>query len=312
MNMLNIPNRCKNILHCQIYSVYLLCKLNTMNTQTNLPFSNALALMTAGNATITAKSVVTGNHFTYKVQKPKINRGKNDVYFVKVLTGNNNQSDYTFFGSIFKKIDGTFEYRHSRNSRITTDAPSVRGFIFILNHLIENRPVSGLELYHEGKCCKCGRKLTTPESIERGIGPECWMNIGHVLNNRNVPKTKEVNVNDLINLVSQKEYRDGVTNITPSYQEGQRLFGDYMNREDEGEISRLYPDLFSNEAVQKAYPGVVGCYGRRMVWMDLIESATYIYQAGQNDDPETDFNVYRAWREAIESGKKYLVMENLS
>lgn len=24
------------------------------------------------------------------------------------------------------------------------------------------------------KCQKCGRKLTDPESIERGYGPECW------------------------------------------------------------------------------------------------------------------------------------------
>lgn len=24
------------------------------------------------------------------------------------------------------------------------------------------------------KCQKCGRKLTDPESIERGYGPKCW------------------------------------------------------------------------------------------------------------------------------------------
>ena len=28
-------------------------------------------------------------------------------------------------------------------------------------------------LQHIGKCCKCGRKLTDPKSIELGIGPEC-------------------------------------------------------------------------------------------------------------------------------------------
>lgn len=27
------------------------------------------------------------------------------------------------------------------------------------------------------KCQKCGRKLTDPESIERGYGPECWGSI---------------------------------------------------------------------------------------------------------------------------------------
>jgi len=181
--MLNIQNKAQNSLQCQIYSVYLLCKLINMNTQT-IPQSNALALMTAGNATITAKSVATGNHFTYKIQKPKTNSGPKDVFFVKVLTGNNNMSDYTFFGTVFRDTNGTYEYRHGRHARITTDAPSVRGFLFILNHLKDNKKINGLELYHEGKCCKCGRKLTTPESIERGVGPECWMSMTTVLNNK--------------------------------------------------------------------------------------------------------------------------------
>jgi hypothetical protein len=31
-----------------------------------------------------------------------------------------------------------------------------------------------LEVWHEGRCGRCGRALTVPESVERGIGPECW------------------------------------------------------------------------------------------------------------------------------------------
>lgn len=27
------------------------------------------------------------------------------------------------------------------------------------------------------KCQKCGRKLTDPDSMERGFGPECWESI---------------------------------------------------------------------------------------------------------------------------------------
>lgn len=30
------------------------------------------------------------------------------------------------------------------------------------------------------KCQRCGRKLTDPESIQRGYGPECWAELtGH-------------------------------------------------------------------------------------------------------------------------------------
>jgi hypothetical protein len=32
---------------------------------------------------------------------------------------------------------------------------------------------AGFNLQHAGKCGRCGRKLTVPQSIETGIGPEC-------------------------------------------------------------------------------------------------------------------------------------------
>lgn len=36
--------------------------------------------------------------------------------------------------------------------------------------------VSGIEagLRHAKRCLRCGRTLTDPESISRGIGPDCW------------------------------------------------------------------------------------------------------------------------------------------
>jgi hypothetical protein len=34
------------------------------------------------------------------------------------------------------------------------------------------------EVMHEGRCACCGRPLTVPESIERGIGPDCWEKMG--------------------------------------------------------------------------------------------------------------------------------------
>ena len=32
---------------------------------------------------------------------------------------------------------------------------------------------AGFEFWHEGRCCRCGKRLTVPESIQGGIGPEC-------------------------------------------------------------------------------------------------------------------------------------------
>ena len=36
-----------------------------------------------------------------------------------------------------------------------------------------------VEVWHEGICGRCGRKLTVPESVERGLGPECAGLVGH-------------------------------------------------------------------------------------------------------------------------------------
>jgi len=31
-----------------------------------------------------------------------------------------------------------------------------------------------IQIYHEGRCARCGRALTDPASIKRGLGPECY------------------------------------------------------------------------------------------------------------------------------------------
>jgi hypothetical protein len=38
--------------------------------------------------------------------------------------------------------------------------------------------LNGCEVYHEGRCGRCNRKLTVPESIETGLGPECASKLG--------------------------------------------------------------------------------------------------------------------------------------
>lgn len=37
----------------------------------------------------------------------------------------------------------------------------------------QENPPTGYSILHAGRCGRCGRLLTTPESIEAGIGPEC-------------------------------------------------------------------------------------------------------------------------------------------
>lgn len=116
-----------------------------------------------GKATITLVSGATGARFTYRIDC-KEDEGRT-LYFVKVLNGPNNQDDYQFLGTIFEGD----RFRHGTRSRIQRDAPSAQAFAWLWRNLDSDK----CELWHAGACSRCGRKLTTPESISQGLGPVC-------------------------------------------------------------------------------------------------------------------------------------------
>lgn len=133
----------------------------------------------AGNATFTLKvskefqsTNNTKPHYTWKVKFKKGENGYSDNFFVYVLSGPDNTSDFTYMGLL---KDGQVQL--TKKSTYTSRMWPVRLLNRVLDRLSKNEgdkiTEAGFQLYHEGKCGRCGRKLTTPESIETGIGPEC-------------------------------------------------------------------------------------------------------------------------------------------
>jgi len=120
----------------------------------------------AGNATLTVQNPNTGNRFTFKIRCKTNANGKKSPHFVSVLNGSDNYSNYAYIGFI---RDDKFIWGGGK-AKAGKDSPSVKAFIWFWNHIGNPAPA---EVWHEGKCGRCGRKLTVPESIERGIGPEC-------------------------------------------------------------------------------------------------------------------------------------------
>lgn len=130
----------------------------------------------AGKAVFTVKSIQTGVRFTYKVQAPRQNsKETTPVLWVSVLTGTDNNSCYSYIGFISKNQNRHWIFSHGgRKSNIAINAKSVVAFTFFFNAVwAVGRFSNNLEFWHEGKCCRCGKRLTDPESIARGIGPEC-------------------------------------------------------------------------------------------------------------------------------------------
>lgn len=118
----------------------------------------------AGQAVVTFLNTESGTRFTYKVSAHK----DGEPWFVRVRTGGGEFEDtWAFIGTIF----GDSQFRMSRKSTLHSQSPSVLAFTWIWRH-IDVLPTK-IEVWHEGHCMKCGRSLSDPESIARGLGPVC-------------------------------------------------------------------------------------------------------------------------------------------
>lgn len=119
----------------------------------------------------------TKPHYTFKVTKKEgMYNGRPQVtYFAALLTGPDNDSDYSYIG-ILRSSNGTLQL--TKASKYGEQSPPVKILERVAIALIEGRGEqitnAGWSIHHEGKCGRCARTLTTPESVERGIGPECW------------------------------------------------------------------------------------------------------------------------------------------
>jgi len=127
-----------------------------------------LRYMLAGRAKVTFESVAKGNHFTYMIEKHK----EKELWFVSYLSGQDNENDYFYLGTIFP--EGQFTL--TKNSRVTQEATVFKAFQYVWNRI--DKLDDSFRVYHEGSCGRCGRTLTDPESIRRGIGPECYRHLG--------------------------------------------------------------------------------------------------------------------------------------
>ena len=118
----------------------------------------------AGNATFTFANP-KNERYTYKVKYSK----KINQHFVYLLTGANNETDYTYMGMFaFDRVQMT------RKSKYKADSIPVKVFNYAMTVISGyNELLNGYFLEHDGHCGRCGRKLTTPESIKAGLGPVC-------------------------------------------------------------------------------------------------------------------------------------------
>jgi len=138
----------------------------------NLQYSNSIKdpkFFELGKAIFTVSNP-TNDHYTYKIKIKKFE--KNTLWFVYLLTGPDNNNSYTYLGVYIPSIHGI---RLTAKSKYTTESKPFQVLKWAIKKVVNKEQVpNGYKIQHENKCGRCGRLLTTPESIDRGIGPECF------------------------------------------------------------------------------------------------------------------------------------------
>src|SRR5258708_4193202 len=124
----------------------------------------ALAFMTAGKATVTFVSTETSARYTFKISKKT-----ESIYYVKVLRGSNNETDYGYIGFI---KDTTFVFGGDKAS-CKIDTPCVKAFNWSFRSITHATIPATLQAWHEGRVGRCAKKLTVPPSQAPALAPEC-------------------------------------------------------------------------------------------------------------------------------------------
>jgi len=120
-----------------------------------------------GHAVVTLKSP-TGKHYTYAFNKPTDGKYTPDKRFVKVHYNN----EWVYLGMYYNSHYQSC-FKKSDHCLFPDFDEVIKGVKYIIKMCNTPNLVTPMELYHEGVCCRCGRRLTDPKFIERGIGPKC-------------------------------------------------------------------------------------------------------------------------------------------
>jgi hypothetical protein len=128
----------------------------------------------AGNCTFTVVSHKTGRSFTYKIQSAKAdnadhwttNHQDRTRFWVSLLTGPDNSSDFTYLCWIdARRWPPIIAAKNHRDQH-------VKNFKWVYFRILAG-DYSKFDFLPSSQCGRCGRKLTTPDSITSGFGPEC-------------------------------------------------------------------------------------------------------------------------------------------
>ena len=121
----------------------------------------------AGEAVVTIKSLRSGEHLTLRFRHTENRAG---AYFIDALRGPDNTRDYVYVAYCSVNGGGALRLRK------VVEGSALRAHLEWFLDAVwseEDGLFRAAEVRHAGRCGRCGRLLTTPESIDTGLGPTC-------------------------------------------------------------------------------------------------------------------------------------------
>lgn len=131
------------------------------------------AFLLAGHARLTLASQRTGARYTFEVVRAREERNGRRPWFVRTLVGADNERDYVHLAIIGDHDNERLPRRLVPGRHVPASDKRLAAFAFLLRCLDAGRLHADLEVWHEGRCGRCGRTLTVPSSVATGLGPEC-------------------------------------------------------------------------------------------------------------------------------------------
>ena len=121
----------------------------------------------AGKSIWTLQSKSTGKHYTYRCRFFAETENKpleQKIWWIDILTSGGK------FDYLARLKNGTVHIKNG--TELTLPVKAVDWF---LRRVWYEKPevLQEVNFFHANLCGRCGRLLTTPESVKMGIGPEC-------------------------------------------------------------------------------------------------------------------------------------------
>lgn len=164
---------------------------DTMSEAQNVLTMKAAKQFVLGGRAFITISNGKGVHYTFRIIKwhPKdreTGKLKKEIvkFFVGVLVNPDNEHDYADLGTLDPKTYQISQpnYTNRRHPYVSQTDVRFKVAQWMFDHIVREQEFTGksegYSIRHSGRCGRCGRKLTTPESIDTGLGPECSAVLG--------------------------------------------------------------------------------------------------------------------------------------